>query len=109
MPIYLDDYHRIKQLEEWCAKKGLILRQAPHARNTIAICVPSEKSSYAVYPSYSRGVSLVDGSIEDLLLWVRGYEDALRYLLTIGIDSEMIQKYEGRITGKIVMDALKKE
>lgn len=109
MPIYLDDYHRIKQLEKWCEEKGLVLQQAPHSRNTIAIMTPVERSSYAVYPSYSRGVSLVDGSVEDLLLWVRGYEDALRYLMTIGIDSAMVQKHEAEIAGKYVMDALKKD
>ena len=109
MAIYLSEYNQIKQLENWCEKKGLVLRQAPHARNTIAICVPIEKSSYATFPSYSRGTSLVDGSIEELLQWVRGYEAALLYLLTLGIDEAVVKKHEDRIAGKIVMDAIKKE
>lgn len=109
MAVYLSDYHRIKQLEEWCNKKGLVLGNSVAGRNTIAIRVPHEKDSYAIFPSYSRGVSLVDGSVEDLLQWIYGYEAAMLYLLTIGIDEKVVRKHEDRIAGKTVMDALKKE
>lgn len=109
MAVYLSDYHHIKQLEEWCSKKGLILGNSVAGRNTIAIKVPFDKESYAIYPSYSRGASLVDGSVEELLQWIHGYEAAMLYMLTIGIDDKVIRKHEDKIAGKIVMDALKKE
>lgn len=109
MPINLNDYYRVKHLEEWCNKRKLLLGRGSYGQNTIAIKVPHEQESYNVFPGYTRGTCLVDGTVEDLLQWIRGYDAAMLYLLTLGIDNEMIRKREDKLAGKALMEILKKE
>jgi hypothetical protein len=77
--------HRIRRLEDECAKLGLKMVDAKHYYkdygDTLAL-IPLDQNAL---PIYSRDAEIFVGTLEDLAVWLRGVQWARHYdQMTIG-------------------------
>lgn len=108
-------YMKIKRFEEEVAALGLEMTgskyngQSSNVNNdNIAIRVPKDPASYELWPVYSRGTQLVEGSLDYLVTWLNGFKAHRTYMDMLGM-TKQIKKAEDRVAGGVVMRRLKNE
>jgi hypothetical protein len=112
-------YMKFKRLEEEVTALGLEMVGSKYNGQTLSVAgtygndnitirIPEDPTSYALWPIYSRGVQLTEGSLDHLITWLSGFKAHQNYMNMLGMDKQ-IKKAEDRVAGGVIMRRLKGE
>jgi len=96
------EYQAILRLKEDAKELGFEIRGSKYGNgNMLSLRTPEDPSSYATLPIYSRDVTIVEGTVEQLIMFLQGYRAHCQYMGALGLD-KTIRRAEDRHAGKII-------
>ena len=100
-------YTSIMRLKEEAESLGFEIGPGSYQLRSDTLClrVPEDPSSYQTLPVYTRGVTIFEGSVEDMKQFLNGYIAHQRYMHMMGL-SKIIKKAEDRHAGKVIAQKL---
>ena len=96
------EYQAILKLKDDAKSLGFEIRGSKYGNGTmLSLRTPEDPSSYATLPVYSRDVTIFEGTVEQLILFLQGYRAHCTYMGALGL-GKTIRRAEDRHAGKII-------
>jgi len=94
-----DFYVTLKHVERELDMLGMELGGDNGMSSQVLAVRVKSKADYTVLPPYTRGTTLMRGSLREIECWLIGFQRAMQYVDILGLN---VKKAEDKYAGKIV-------